>query len=571
MARRVILTDDTNPVLPQVVLDKLLATTAETIAGTSTTKANTPAGAAARDVIKTYRSTGAGDQTAALQAFLDGLSDGDEAVIVGAIQFTTVTCSKNKVLIRLGQGAVLTKTTAATDGIVITGADVTLTGGRIVSPATWDGTNVAWTYATIHVKGARGTVRDVALENVPKVGIGFRDVDSGIITGCRVVGNYPTGQWTGVETAHFGIAIDPSASAVAGNFVVSDNIVESCVQGVFIGNYGVGSPARGVAITGNVVYGCWNHGVYSPGSYGTSVASNTFNRCQTPVALTGSYHVIVGNTMVTTNTGDQRDVAGISLRDPIGCIVLGNTIKGDAVADSVVVDVREIDGTVVRDNIVAHNVIEVTNATSNAIRIGNAATTCENNIVQGNRIRGAARTGQGAITVNGAAGSYGNGNQVLDNEIVLIGAGHGVYAGFQRDATIRGNKTRLGFDAAAAVTLAGVTLSSVVTSQIGHNSVLVEAAWGTNVTMRGIWESTGVAASENRIGPNAFKADMTKLAAATALVIAATSGPVVDESGAGAPNLNAGVGSRWWRTDGGAATTFYVKESGTGATGWVGK
>jgi hypothetical protein len=46
-----------------------------------------------------------------------------------------------------------------------------------------------------------------------------------------------------------------------------------------------------------------------------------------------------------------------------------------------------------------------------------------------------------------------------------------------------------------------------------------------------------------------------------------------DASGAGTPEavLTAPVGSTYKRTDGGAATSFYIKESGTGATGWVAK
>jgi hypothetical protein len=43
--------------------------------------------------------------------------------------------------------------------------------------------------------------------------------------------------------------------------------------------------------------------------------------------------------------------------------------------------------------------------------------------------------------------------------------------------------------------------------------------------------------------------------------------------GAGAPNgvVTAAVGAIWIRTDGGAGSTLYVKESGTGNTGWVAK
>lgn len=43
--------------------------------------------------------------------------------------------------------------------------------------------------------------------------------------------------------------------------------------------------------------------------------------------------------------------------------------------------------------------------------------------------------------------------------------------------------------------------------------------------------------------------------------------------GAGSPEgvLVAKVGTLYLRTDGGALTTLYVKESGTGNTGWVAK
>ena len=49
------------------------------------------------------------------------------------------------------------------------------------------------------------------------------------------------------------------------------------------------------------------------------------------------------------------------------------------------------------------------------------------------------------------------------------------------------------------------------------------------------------------------------------------SATVCDYAGSGAPAVAAAVGSTYRRTDGGAATTFYVKESGAGTTGWVAK
>lgn len=52
-----------------------------------------------------------------------------------------------------------------------------------------------------------------------------------------------------------------------------------------------------------------------------------------------------------------------------------------------------------------------------------------------------------------------------------------------------------------------------------------------------------------------------------------SAGGPTDSKGAGSPeaSLIAPIGSTYRRTDGGAGTSFYVKESGTGSTGWVAK
>lgn len=48
---------------------------------------------------------------------------------------------------------------------------------------------------------------------------------------------------------------------------------------------------------------------------------------------------------------------------------------------------------------------------------------------------------------------------------------------------------------------------------------------------------------------------------------------VIIQGGDGSPEgvVTAPVGSLWLRANGGAGTTLYVKESGTGNTGWVAK
>lgn len=67
-------------------------------------------------------------------------------------------------------------------------------------------------------------------------------------------------------------------------------------------------------------------------------------------------------------------------------------------------------------------------------------------------------------------------------------------------------------------------------------------------------------------------AQVFNITSAGRLVIGASGAPQL-LSGTGTPEaaITAPVGSFYMRTDGGAATSFYVKESGTGNTGWVGK
>lgn len=56
-------------------------------------------------------------------------------------------------------------------------------------------------------------------------------------------------------------------------------------------------------------------------------------------------------------------------------------------------------------------------------------------------------------------------------------------------------------------------------------------------------------------------------------IFTAGSGHKVDHFGVGSPEsaVHATIGSMWRRSDGGAGTAFYIKESGTGNTGWVAK
>lgn len=139
-------------------------------------------------------------------------------------------------------------------------------------------------------------------------------------------------------------------------------------------------------------------------------------------------------------------------------------------------------------------------------------------------------------------------------------------------------------DGAAAV-IFEVTKTGVVRSESIHGGTATTNS--TELTQSGIQRSAAAGNLEIGAGTNAGNQINLKTAGATQLQIVddgaivasgnrlyftSTSGPC-DLSGSGTPesNVTAPVGSTYRRTDGGAGTSFYVKESGSGNTGWVGK
>lgn len=118
-----------------------------------------------------------------------------------------------------------------------------------------------------------------------------------------------------------------------------------------------------------------------------------------------------------------------------------------------------------------------------------------------------------------------------------------------------------------------VNISTSDVSLVGLNGVQVRfqtGAAGTGTT-RCLVQPTGhfepfVTATYNNGGASAFwlaSYAVTRFYTAT----------VFDAAGAGSPEgvVTAGIGSTFRRTNGGALTSFYVKETGAGNTGWVAK
>ena len=108
--------------------------------------------------------------------------------------------------------------------------------------------------------------------------------------------------------------------------------------------------------------------------------------------------------------------------------------------------------------------------------------------------------------------------------------------------------------------IVGVTNESESGGHAGSNFYI--SRWGDG------WTNLGLPVKINRATGKVTLGDV----GSTAGLEFGSSGPRI-MSGTGSPEsvVTAPVGSLWLRTDGGASTTLYVKQTGTGNTGWAAK
>lgn len=201
--------------------------------------------------------------------------------------------------------------------------------------------------------------------------------------------------------------------------------------------------------------------------------------------------------------------------------------------------------------------------------------------ISGNTVRGCAAGGifngfsrHATITGNVCIdnGALGNGTRHEASGIIHQGNGEGAYLGNTcADYKSSGKLQVFGFAYLAGYDGAKITLSG--------NVFAINKTYGINLTANASY----IALSGN-YSPEGFNiGSLTNTVACTKRgnIESATAannfdrdaGGTTHRTGAGAPEgaITATVGSTYRRMDGGAATAFYVKETGAGNTGWVAK
>lgn len=346
--------------------------------------------------------------------------------------------------------------------------------GEIISNGTRNATNERATYAVVLVKGEKSTVRDIRLTGIPKVGVMFSEAGGSEAIDLKIDGQMPYSEWTGINTAHFGVMVDPDSGTHQGRVSVRGGSIENCVSGVILANYGDTTLARGLLVNGVRFGNCHDHGVYADGANGANISGNNFDECCVAVVAGGAGLVVSGNSMTNFNTPrGMYDRPGISIRDAQNCVISSNSVIGGfGQAGYVAIAIDNFYQAVLSGNIISNNTI-INNGqfAGGAIRLGSDLTEYSQfNTLQGNIIDGVAGDWDALVRVSMKAGYLGYGNALIGNQIINRNSFSPMFLNRQFGMHVNGNRMEILHSAASPTTSIFCGLDDVRHSSFMGNS-----------------------------------------------------------------------------------------------------
>ena len=417
---------------------------------------------------------------------------------------------------------------------------------------------------------------------------------------------------TGLSTGKTGVTVTAGS---ADNLTVRNCVVSGCGYGL------VGNSNNNVLFEGNHVHSCSLYGIWcqniatSANLTGVTIRNNRVDTSHLDASTSTSLCVLVrggdayptrnvkitGNTLTMPSNPSNSSALGCEMRSIDGGVFSGNYSLNGAML---------VSATLCKNVSIADNSCE--SATFYGIEIvGGSGVTCEDIAVTGNVIDGGGILNYG-IGLQGSAASR---RIVVANNTIRSTTLYGIFINNQHDdVVVAGNHVYMDTADSAYGIYALAATGTIENLSIANNVLL-----GTSTALKAMflddigsasitgnvcvgWLENGVLLRTESgtldnvaIVGNAFvsaNSSVTKTGAGTFgdnIVVYSNAGVrpsgtaganyrnfagvVMDAWGASSPEgaVAAGIGSTFMRTDGGANTTLYVKESGTGDTGWVAK
>ena len=427
----------------------------------------------------------------------------------------------------------------------------------VVDGGTWDGnkangnaTGSTYNSYNIAMYADRCTVKNIRSINTYGIGIkGF--------------GNYLSALNNKIQnTGHYGVFFDGSASVShTGNRAIGNTIDMS--DGIISGGINIGQGILFTAGTGQAqtAWELADNNIIGPQ---TSVTDQAIN-----LAVRGNNGIVSNNTtrygaMGFSEGGSNTVITGNRFLDITGTTAYGiepsgvnMTISGNTVTGAI----RGIAGSVAAMDgmtITGNNIVASTNAINIQVTVGG---TGQNIVISGNYLQGSSviRLTRDIknITISG---------NVIVGPSDTFASGRGIY-----------------FDTPPADVYAFISGNTIVNVQRPYAVFSAAAttfnylfAIGNNISLAGstvsssVWNAEGSAV----IGtPVTSSANVNPATLGVEYSVINQSANIRVQYGTGSPEgvITAGIGSLFINKSGGAGTTLYVKESGTGNTGWVGK
>lgn len=442
---------------------------------------------------------GIADDTLPVQAALN--FGGTVYFVNGTYTISYVEAAVNGTHILLSSKAVIQSTISFDIGIKISGNNCIMEGGTFFMPPVFDPSDVEWVYAGIYITGTNVLVKGVTLDNVQKVGIGFKNTSYCYVENCTINGNFGTygSSYNGADVIHFGIAFAPGGTG--GTFVATNNTINTCIQGIYYKNFGITTDEYGVLITDNTISKCFNHAIYCLGGEGQVISDNNCSYCGQAIAVQCFYGAVVSNNSIYLGKTDDplSDEVGILLIDPIGAVCSGNNINGNGKAGSAAVILTNIDGDAISENVITNNIIKITTtAACDLIQFGNNSLTTfmKNNVISHNVLNGPCIENHGAIYTEAHASCVSHNNVISNNNItvhVVNDLDAGIYIHNNGGFIIKENNIVIAGNALSAIAAYGIYSISEATylGEILNNRISVFENDGDNMNIVGIKITTG--------------------------------------------------------------------------------